>query len=349
MAKHKIIIAETEKEYVIPLELKFLEDLPAETELEVITDRDYFSEYFEQPVKAEVLIVSRELYSDELNKHNVNHIFVLTETEDDLKETNGSVQKIYKYTSLKFIYNQVMFSLTGEIMSGEGNAKETKVVVVYSAIGGSGKTSLAMGLAGSLTQNFQKVLFIDAEYVQNAHFFFRDGTALPTDVIAKAQAEPNNMFHVIRPYCRHEDFDYLPPFRASLSAMNLSYSFYIDLIRNIKATKQYDFIVVDTDSIFDALKNELLAVANKVVMITMQDEYSAMKTNTLLNSVDLTDDAKLMFICNIYRNEKPNILLDSSIKYMVSGYIEEVEMDSVPTINDLASIDGIQKIALDLL
>ncbi len=349
MAKHKIIIAETDPEYVIPLELRFLEELPSDTELEVITEPEYFRSFFAQPVNAEILIVSRELYSPELKKHSFKRIFVLTEADDAPDEPDGTVQNIYKYTSLRYIYSQVMFSLTGDAESGEAAAKETQVIVVHSAIGGAGKTSVAMGLCGCLTQNFRKVLFIDAEYVQDAHFFFRDGSAVPTEVITKARLQGDNMFQLIRPYCRHEMFDYLPPFRGSLSAMNLSYSFYLDLIRNIKATRQYDDIVVDTDSIFDTEKNALLSAANRVVLITMQDAYSAMKTDVLLNCADLTDDSKFMFVCNRFQSDRPNALLDSSGRYMISSYIGQTDMGPVPTVERLTAVGEIQRIALDLL
>ena len=43
MAKPRIIIADTDINYIIPLQAKFAEEYPNETDLEIITDADYFA------------------------------------------------------------------------------------------------------------------------------------------------------------------------------------------------------------------------------------------------------------------------------------------------------------------
>ena len=49
MAKPRIIIADTDINYIIPLQAKFAEEFPDETELEIITDQSYFEQLFASP------------------------------------------------------------------------------------------------------------------------------------------------------------------------------------------------------------------------------------------------------------------------------------------------------------
>ena len=74
MAKPRIIIADTDINYIIPLQAKFAEEYPNETDLEIITDADYFAKLFSTPQKADILIVSDQLYSGKLRRHDIGPV-----------------------------------------------------------------------------------------------------------------------------------------------------------------------------------------------------------------------------------------------------------------------------------
>ena len=54
MAKPRIIIADTDLNYIIPLQLKFVEEFFDLIDLELITDQDYFSKLFSMSQKASI-------------------------------------------------------------------------------------------------------------------------------------------------------------------------------------------------------------------------------------------------------------------------------------------------------
>ena len=49
MAKPRIIIADTDISYIIPLQLKFVEDFFEKVDLEIVTDNEYFETLFSTP------------------------------------------------------------------------------------------------------------------------------------------------------------------------------------------------------------------------------------------------------------------------------------------------------------
>lgn len=155
MAKSRIIIADTDINYILPLQLKFAEDYFEQVDLEIITDRDYFAALFATPQKADILVVSETLYDVSLLRHDIGSIFLMTERFDSGKTAELRVNQIYKYTSIKEIFNEI----TGKspvVTAGGKGAGQTQVILVYSAGGGTGKTTVSMGIAAALTQNYKK-------------------------------------------------------------------------------------------------------------------------------------------------------------------------------------------------
>ena len=85
MPKARVIVADTDINYIIPLQLKFAEEFFDAIELEIISDRSYFEELFASPQKADILVVSEELYDTSLQRHNISNIFLMTEQYEEMK------------------------------------------------------------------------------------------------------------------------------------------------------------------------------------------------------------------------------------------------------------------------
>ena len=117
------------------------------------------------PQKADILVVSEELYDTSLQRHNISNIFLMTEQYEENQTAELNVNRIFKYTSIKEIFNEI----TGKSASAlkiQKERQEPKIVLVYSACGGTGKTTIALGIAAALTQNYKKVLYINAARLQ---------------------------------------------------------------------------------------------------------------------------------------------------------------------------------------
>jgi len=350
MSKPVVIIADIDKEYLAPLELKVIEELGDKVDLEVISDPDYFESYFSDPRKAELLIVGESLYSSEIQKHNLGNIFVLTEKATSGETGDPNVSKIFKYASLKEIFSEIMFASSSALLGDSAVDRKTQVVICYSAVGGAGKTTMALGVSAGLTQAYKRVLYIDAEHIQNFHYYLADKSYASDKVYHELNSKNDQIYNNIRSHIRHEKFDYLPPFRASLSALNVEYAVFFNLIKDVKASKDYDFIVVDVDSVFNGEKASLFGLADKVLVLLTQDEYSAFKTDALTNSINCSDTDKYLFVCNKFEVEEKNALSDDKkSKVTVSEYVENIEDCGALTVKRMLDIDGFKKITYALI
>lgn len=345
MSKPIVILADPEYAgYLDQLQIKFIEEQMNEIDLEVITDANYFSQYFSTPRRAGVLVVGEEFYQPELAKHNISNTFILSEQTEDPTETgSGSVRRIRKYSSVKSIYNAVV-SLCPDVFHTQEMLKTTQVLVVSSAKGGAGKTTTALGIAACLAQSYKKVLYLDAEQVQTFHFFMENKAALPMTAMNRLQGGQEQIHAEIKPYLRNEQFSYLPPFPVALNSAGLTLSCFLNLIKAARESGDYDYVVVDTDSVFDDFKAGLFSLADKVFLIVEQNAFSVFGAKQYLQNFNYKDAEKYMIVCNRYIKEQENHLLEASGHFSVSEYIEDSsgQLDSVAK---LTEIDGFQKLA----
>ena len=348
MAKPRIIIADSDISYIIPLQLKFVEDFFEKVELEIITEEDYFETLFSTPQRADILIVSEELYSQAMQRHNISHIFVMNEQYEEEQTADLNVNHIFKYTSIKEIFNEIT-GKSADVLKIEKNGKqETQVVLFYSASGGTGKTTAAMGVSASLTKNYKRVLYINASRLQVFQHMLENHSAITAaDVYAKLAAATDNIYLDIKHVIRKELFSYIPPFKAALMSLGLNYSIFEKIIISAKKSGEYDFIIVDADVSFDEDKATLLNISDKVVVVTKQTFAAVLATNILVSNINGASAEKYIFVCNDFNKEEDNALISPklSLKFSVNDYIEHFAHYDQMKCSDLASDSGIQKTA----
>ena len=348
MAKPRIIIADTDINYIIPLQAKFAEEFPGEIDLEIITEPAYFEQLFASPQKVDVLIVSDQLYSGILRRHNIGYIFVMMEKYEEGTTDELTINRLFKYTSIREIFNEIVGKSSDVLNVNIHTKKACQMVLVSSAAGGTGKTTVAMGLAGCLTRNYKKVLYINAERLQTFQYRLENrGSVSAPDVYMRLADPQPSIYQEIRHVIRREEFSYLPPFKAPLMSLGLHYSVYRKIAASAKKTNEYDFIIIDADPVFDEEKTALIGEADKVVIVTRQTEDSVLATDALVSNINGSGSEKYLFVCNDFKKDEENYLTSSDIgiRFQVNEYIGHFPAGEKITASKLAHDTGIQKTA----
>lgn len=348
MSKPRIMIADLDENYIIPLQAKFIEEYFDAIDLEIVTDPLYFNEVFSEPQMIDILVVSKELYDTSLKRHNINNIFVLTEQYEAGETDDLSVHKLFKYTSIKEIFNVIVGNSLGNLQEQTGRQHDCQVLLVYSASGGVGKTTVALGMCVSLAQNHKRVLYINAEHLQVFQWFMDNQSPITaTEVYARLNALDERLYQDIKYVIRKEGFHYFPPFKASLVAIGISYGIYEMLAKAAKISKEYDYIIIDTDSVFNEDKVRLMNLADRVIVVTNQSASSVYATNALAGSINGIDTDKFIFICNDFNKERNNALISNEykIKFNIDEYVEHFEQYDQLGRDDFAKLNGIQKLS----
>lgn len=349
MGKVKIIIADTDEDYIIPLQTKFVEELSDSADLEIITDSNYFAKFFMTPQKADILIVSEELYINALHRHNIGRIFVLVERQEEENTTKLNVIHLCKYTSIKEIYAEIT-GISPVPLGGNGERKESpQIITVCSASGGTGKTTVALGISACLSKHYKRVLYIGADRLQSFQRLLDDPTPISsTEIYTRLNSETGNAYSAVRHTIRKQSFSYLPPFRVALLSLGLGYDVFTRLAVSARDADEYDYIIVDADTAFDEDKAQLLSASDKVVVVTMQNSQSVFATNLLCESINGLNTEKFIFVCNNFNRNQENALVSSELvpKFVPSEYINHFENYDRLKCLDFSKDSGIQKVTV---
>lgn len=345
MNKPFVVLADLDANYLVPLEDKLTEELYDQIELEIITDKQYFDEFFSTPRKIDTLIICSSLFSQNLLRHNITDFFVLTEDANDI-ESSENITRIFKYSSTKEIFNQILYK-NKEILNVQFSHKETEVIVVTSAVGGSGKTTLSLALCENLARNHKRVFYFSTDIMQGFAYYLQNKTALSNDIVRVFSESDEKLYSGVMPYLRNEGFTYLPPFSRNILSMGLENKIYNRLIEAVKSAKDFDYIVVDTDLNLDESKAEMIQKADKVIITVLQDAYSTYKTEYLVKNMDCRNNEKFVFVCNAFRRDIDNEYMLSSIgqQFIITEYVDELAAHKKHSLDSFAELTGIRNLA----
>ena len=353
MSRPRVIIADEDRGYIIPLQLKFVKEYFNQIDLEIITDRQYFLELFSTPQKAEILILSDELYDSSLQKHNIGYIFVMTEQSEESEAGDLNINKLYKYTSVKEIFNEIVGKSKGAFHIGSDEKQETRIILVTSANGGTGKTTIAMGVSAFLTKYYKKrVLYLNASRLQNFQYMLDNDTPVTSpEIYMKLQSPTGQIYEEIKHVLRKETFSYLPTFKAALMSVGLEYSVYGKIALSAKKSGDFDFIMIDAESALDEDKARLLDIADRVVIVTEQSVNAGEAVNALISNINGMKSDKYIFICNKFEKESYNALISPTVKlkFTVNEYVDKFVVNGIPKCEKLSEKDGIKKTAFLIL
>lgn len=352
MARPRVIIADEDESYIVPLQFKFVTDFFNKIDLEVITDRAYFDDYFSKPQNAEILIVSDELYDSSLQRHNIQNIFVMMEQYDEGGTGDLNVTQLFKYTSIKEIFNEITGKSAGALNIAAVEKKDTQIIVFTSGYGGAGKTTISRNVALCLANNYKKVLYVNNGSLQSFQYEFNNSTKLViNDVRNKLYDSQNDLYIELKHLLRTEGFTYLPAFKTSLMSIGLSKDFFNHFVDAAKKSNEFDYIIVDLESVYDESMIRFFDSSEKVVIITEQKRSSIEATNELVTNISMNGNDKYVFVCNKFNKEKNNALIDSTQKmlFSISEYVDYIDDDLLKDIENSSKNMGMKKISFLLM
>ncbi len=344
----RVVIADLDRLYLLPLQQKFVKEFYSNIDLEIITERDYFNQLFEKPQMIDILIVSEQLYSPALQKHGIKSMYIMSENETraDVDSSNGNY--IYKYTSIIDIFDRVTGSSFNILNPVVLNKVKPKIILFYSANGGAGKTTIALGLCSNLASRYKRVLYINAErlQVQNHLYCYFNDISYP-DYYAALQSPSSNAYSDVKPFINGDKFDSLPVLKLSTVALGIPFEKYCDIASCAKKSNDYDYIIIDSDSVFDENKADLISLSDRLVVVYEQTKQSIAKTNALIKNIDIYAKDKYVFVCNKYKDSKH--LCDSDINYKcdfdTNERLEYLETYDMYSVERLSQLETMQKIA----
>ena len=227
----------------------------------------------------------------------------------------GATPAIHKYQPLHEFLEYLLEHLQGNKSggsNGQGDPFKVPVIAVYSAAGGSGKSTVALQLSKQLAVEGARVFYLNLELfsgeaIQQAGTN-HDGLAqLLYEIQVASEAKGSLDIPISKFISRHKwiDVDTFAPISNLREMMEMGESDLRLLLDYIAGSGEYDLIIVDSDSHPNERTKGLLQRADKLLWILTDDEEALSKTAVYLDFIERMETAsfaslmkKTIFVLN---------------------------------------------------
>lgn len=297
-------------------------------------------EYLEKHIKAnssiDILLVDTNYLLDIHSLKKIKLIIALSETS--IVEGKKQYDCIYKFQPLNKLVSKVL-SLYLEKCNDWFNINEdnkTKVISVFSACGGSGKTTLAVNMAKQMAARNKKVFYLNLESINATEVFFTSSKSYDlSKIFFYLKNNPEVIASKIELYKKYStdiSVDYIDSFVNSNELHDMSKNDIKVLLDSIKKLQIYDYIILDLETSLQDYVISSLAESKLIFWILLDDIQSIHKTKNVIKVLksNLDEDEyidfkkKISFILNKCSNKCiQNDFSKEDIN--ISGYLPYVE------------------------
>ena len=251
--------------------------------------------------------------------------------------------------------------------SDPGKKRGPEVILMHGSCGGAGKTAVALGIACCMSRMRRKVLYVDAEYMQDFQVYMASRKTLSKEALMCLQSNPADIYEKMKRFISREGFAYLPASPRYLQLYNVGMDAYFNLIRGAKASGEYDFIIVDTDNSFGNVKATLFSIADRAVIVSRsgpEENARLAVLHEILDSESNTD--QVLYVRNFAEEpfressennfgsrrgkpalKKKNVHEPAAEEQETSAVIERTA--ELRSLADLSKIAGIRELAVRII
>lgn len=303
MAK-RVILAMRQHEYVAKLAQYLREEEPSWA-ISAYTHEEALRRELQSNRVFDVLIAEHAMLL-ELSAFSAGNAKTIALVEDT-GPGRGEWLEILQYQPLPSLLAQIRSVLAGSMSL---SASGCRVLTVFSASGGLGKTTVALNLIRQAGERGFRTLYLNLETLNATDLLFGKGEPDSLSrLLYGLQAHPESWVEQFGRLCRHHprlQTDFLDAPDHPGERLALTPALLESLLEGLRGTGRYDLIIVDPDSGAGEWYMKLLDLSDQVVWLTVDDLQASAKADKLLRywrgqlNVKLE---KVLFVLNRARQE----------------------------------------------
>ena len=311
--KPVILVVDMDEGYINALETEIVQKYIDKADIEFITDRTYLQEYLKQEHFVTVLIAGESVYSEQLKQLMPVYTFVLMNKmgKEKLEEF---VYGIFRYASSRDILDIITNKVPETIFEEENSSdSDTKVILVTSATGGVGKTTVALTLSFIAEEDSGRAMYINLDDLSNFERWLNK--------------EKNE-------------------FESQILEVNLEFTNEMDekeklnVLGNIIRSEKYDWVIVDTGIYGLKYQKQIYDRADIILQITGNSNGSIYAANKLYHQLNESWIDKSIYVCG--NDEQINGR--EAEEYTVQNRIANMKNYEAQTIEELCEHKDIRKL-----
>ena len=290
----KILIADQSKEYLDRL----IDKLQEYSELDISIATSY--EKLEKAMnnsKYDIILFNSDLNDSKITFNAAKLAICLYDEEQEHSGLYKELKFIRKYQRISSIYHELIDSYADEAgyTPDFSNGIGTKIVAVYSPMGGTGKTTAALVLTQQLQAAGYNSLFISLEQTDSSTIIYpheREGITELIAAVSGSESNDTGSFEIkLRSTVKEGSgrTSYIEGFSRVIDYMDVSEDDIEKLFEKIKSVSSSDFVIVDMNSTLDKLSNKVFELADRIVIVEKDNEIFRRKFNIISSYPPIQD------------------------------------------------------------
>lgn len=277
MDKRILAIFDGEESYAYRL-MDFISgkrDIPFE--IHVFTREDKFFPYAEKE-EIECLLISENVYKEEIEKLKIPHVIILSENGSSL---NKALCHINKYQSGENILKEIMEYYTEKVQDTgtllRTGSRKMNILGIYTPVGRCLQTTFSLTLGQILARHY-KTLYLNFEaYSGLGRMLNREFKSDISDLAYYFSCAREKLFFQMKSMIETVGgLDFIPPTDVYQSLSGIRGTGWVDLFREIEKISEYEFLILDlSDCLMDLW--EVMQNCDHIYTIIREDPLAMAK------------------------------------------------------------------------
>lgn len=330
-----IAIADKNREYIKRLSevLQQNNDL----NISVFTSSEKLQSALERE-KYDIVLFDPDISETKLLISNVKLAVCLYSDEAENGSLYANLDNILKYQRISNIYKEIMkiYAEKAGYSAELNNSHRSEIIGVYSPIGGSGKTLIALALASKLTEYGKSVLYISTEQLSSSSSIFQyteEGNTALVEAVAGDTVFELKLRGIAKSGLN--GIYYVEGFSRIVDYCDVTGDEMGKVLDSIRKCGIYDKIIVDMGSTIDDITKTVIEKSDHIVIANKPGEFAARKMSALVSQGMISANRKKIVKVNNFaeNNSKYNEELDVPVIGLIHNYGNLAVQNIIHTIN----------------
>ena len=267
--------------------------------------------------KFDVLLFDPDISAERIPLMDVKLAVCLYSDECQNIDRYKDCGKVLKYQRVSNIYKYILgeYADKAGYSLEPGNQTRAKVIGVYSPIGGAGKTTVALALAGKLKMIGNTVLFLSTEQFDSSSCINKREEAGIISLVEAINCEGINFKIKLEAICRKGlgEMDCLSGFFRLVDYEAVTGD---EISRVLEATKKYSdyqYVVIDMDSNLDAINKAVFDTADQIILVEKPGETANYKMQLFVEQAAVQESRNKIFRIHNFAENNSSYIRENNI------------------------------------
>jgi len=325
VSRLNLVIADADEDYVEGLAGFLMNSYSSRFKISSFTSLSCLYTFLsESHKKIEMLLIGRGLFIEPLPLHKVETVILLSEGEINAEPKD--FPRVNRYQHCDRLVGSIIKIFSDTVKNDDfqmHGGRKTRNIAVYSAAGGTGKTSIAACAAVQCANNGLSAFYLNLESIQSTPLFFDCSSDRNlSHLLYNLKSGDKNSFlkieSIITVDTESKVWLFSPP-ENSAELEELLPGELVSLIGQLKSAGRYDVLFTDLSSIIDGRNISVLEACDDIFLVITQDEICKIRTRRMVGELEILLQKRVSIwnkttvILNKYRNDLPLEIEDFGI------------------------------------